>query len=322
MKKILINIFLLVEAAACILHCVLRGTSSNLLYDVFSFPFKQIAWLLGKMSLSGAIGNVIAWCLYGGICLVPIIIFILKLVKRKFRAEDSLLIVLSGTLFAVLYYMINIVEFVNLMVLPIETDMSVAILGAVAYSVLLGYIIIRVVRGFRRAETSRLKSYFNTILFVVNIILVYSIFGTGFNELLIKLDNLVATNVGYESELTITKAFIIGEYAVDTVLNLMIVGIIILVQSLIENLDMDKLTDDVARKAGMISKLCMLTIIVHVIIQMAYNILQIAFIGELHVINGVVSVPMMLVVVMMLIMVLAQFILDAKRVKEENDMFV
>lgn len=318
----LLNIFLLAETVVCILLCVIGGASSNLLYAILAFPFKQTGDVLRNLSLSGVLGNIVAVALYCIICLIPAIVLLVKLIRRRFKVEDILLGVLSGTLFAVMYYMVNMGEFIKRMVLPLERNILAAILGAIVYSVLFGYIVLKLTRRFRLARTERLKGYLNVLLFVVNVIIIYATFGSGLNSLMTELDNLEATNNGLGQELCVTKVFLWAKYFINMVINLMTVGIIASVQNLIGELDVKSLSDRVVTKAGRISVFCVVAIVTHIILNIVFNLSQLFAVQELYVINGLVNIPVMLVVFMMIFMVVAQFITDARRIKEENDMFI
>lgn len=56
--------------------------SGKVLKFVMSFPFKQLGKLLREMSLSGDVGNIAAWAIYIGICMIPIICLGV-IIKRK-----------------------------------------------------------------------------------------------------------------------------------------------------------------------------------------------------------------------------------------------
>lgn len=321
MKKWL-NIFLLAEALLCILICIVGEVSSNVLGDIVSVPFEQLGGVLRILSLSGALGNIVAWCLYIGICTTPIIIGIIKLIKRRFKMEDGLLFVLGGVLYVVMYYTINTSEFRGPEGILMDKEISVAVLGAAAYSVIIGYIMLVAVRKVRSSNTCSLRTYLNVILLVVNVILVYATFGSGLRGVLDSLANLVETNVGFEQELLTSKIFVWIGYMIDVVINVMLIGTIIAIQQFIEKFDMDNISEMTVARAGKISKFCAVTVVINVLLHITYNVLQIILVSELHVIKSTVSIPIIMVVAMLVFMVMAQFILDAKKIKDENDMFI
>ena len=64
MKERHLFTLLSVEAAACVLFCILQRSLSGLFSTLIAFPFEQIGAGLRVLSLSGAVGNVVAILLY------------------------------------------------------------------------------------------------------------------------------------------------------------------------------------------------------------------------------------------------------------------
>ena len=322
MKKY-INLLLIVEAIICALVCVLGGRDLNFTSELLAFPFKPVAIGLRELSFVGSIANVFAWVIFILVCSLPVLVLVVRIIKKKFAVEDSLLVVISLIMTPALYHMININTMISEMIVSVEDfRVTYCILGAMIYSVIAAYVIMKIVRKFAKANKKQLKSYFNNVLFIVNVIVILVSLGFSLNELLIKLPAGSVGMTEISENITITKVFMIMEYAMDVVINIMIVGIIILVQGLVEKIDLDSISDEVVKRAKVISKCCVGTIVIHGILNILYNGLQLVFVKKLLEIKGVVSVPIVMVLVMLIIMLFTQFILDAKSIKEENDMFI
>lgn len=71
MKERHLFTLLSVEAAACVLFCILQRSLSGLFSTLIAFPFEQIGAGLRVLSLSGAVGNVVAIILYILLGLIP-----------------------------------------------------------------------------------------------------------------------------------------------------------------------------------------------------------------------------------------------------------
>ena len=71
MKERHLFTLLSVEAAACALFCILQRSLSGLFSTLIAFPFEQIGAGLRVLSLSGAVGNVVAIILYMLLGLIP-----------------------------------------------------------------------------------------------------------------------------------------------------------------------------------------------------------------------------------------------------------
>lgn len=321
MKK-KINYLLIVEAVICILICIFGGKSLDFSLKLLAFPFETIAIGLRNLSFLGGIGNIFAWILFIVICGVPIIILMIKFVKKKFVIEDILLLVIGLIMLAAIYYMININTLASEMVIPVGVEGLPGVLGGVIYSVIAGYLIIKVVRRFAKADSEQLKRYFNNVLFGVNVVIIAVCFGISLNELLLKLDVYVNNNYGINENLMITKFFIVMEYVKDVIISMLVVGIVLLVQGLIEKLNIDNISDEVIKRAQVISKCCVWTIVIHTILSILYNVLQLIFIKKIYVVSSIVSIPVVIILFMLVIMIFTQLILKTKSIKEENDMFI
>lgn len=91
----------LITAAALVLAFAPRVGGG--LFGLLALPFVALGWVLRYLSLSGSVGNGFALVLYGLICAVPLVFWW----RSRRRSEDWLLVLLSGVLAVVLYYMIN-----------------------------------------------------------------------------------------------------------------------------------------------------------------------------------------------------------------------
>lgn len=320
MKKY-INLILVFEVIACILLCAFSDTL-NVEISILAFPFKQIGNVLRALSIVGAFGNIAAWILYLVICMCPLALLAIKVIKRRFKLEDILLGVLSGVLFPIIYFLINSKSYLADMVIPVEVDSLAFVWGAMIYSVIVGYVVIKAIRKFKAAGKEKLKGYLSVLLFATNVVLVYTIFGRGLSEVIEKWNQLQLMEYNVDVDVLTTKVFLIFKYAIDVILNVMVIGIIVIVQNGIGAIDIDNLTDSTVKRVRGISKLCFITIVCHIVLYLIYNMLQFAFMKQLYSIEGVVSVPLMMIIVMMIFMVIVEYMIDIKRIKDENDMFI
>ena len=99
MKERHLFTLLSVEAAACVLFCILQRSLSGLFSTLIAFPFEQIGAGLRVLSLSGAVGNVIAIILYMLLGLIPAGIWVFLHWRKKSEPLDFMLLVISALLF-------------------------------------------------------------------------------------------------------------------------------------------------------------------------------------------------------------------------------
>ncbi len=321
MRKIS-NLLLVLEAIICIILSVLLRSQGDTVMNIVSFPFKQIGKFVRELSLQGGVFNVLAWTLYIGICVIPIIVMLVLIIKRKFAIEDTLLTVLSVTMFVAMYNIINNKYIMESIIVDLDKDFVISLLGILIYSVIGGYLIIKVTKVFRKANSNKAKTFLNCILTFINMLLIYSTFYQGLSELLNKYDNLVEMEELMEYEVLISKVFVVGEFSFRVILELILVAIIIYIQNIVHRLDISNLTDDVSEKIKKVSCCCELLIIARAIFYIVFNILQFIFINKLCYINEIITLPIYELLLMLVFVVFAKFITDVKSVKEENDMFV
>ena len=153
-KSKLFKIALAVEAVLCVLLTALKTPVGDAFVSAMAFPFEQIGLGLRALSLSGAVGNVFAFLLYIAICLLPVGALLLIKRKRNMLPEDGLLLVLSITLFFIIYWMINPGNMAGLFH---GIPAGKAVLGGTVYSILIAYFILRILRLFRTSEVDRLQ---------------------------------------------------------------------------------------------------------------------------------------------------------------------
>ena len=107
MKKKTLYVYLIATALLCIIFWISKNSFSTIFTSALAFPFEQIAALLRALSISGSFLNALALLLYAGICLIPVWFMLWLKTRKKLYAEDWLLVLLSGLLFAVIYLMVN-----------------------------------------------------------------------------------------------------------------------------------------------------------------------------------------------------------------------
>ena len=191
MKEKHLLTLLSIEAAACVLFCILQRSVSGFFSTIVAFPFEQLGVGLRALSLSGGAGNAAAILFYVLLSLIPAGIWLILKKKQKTMPIDFTLFLLSVLLFVVLYYMIN----PGLMGFAVPGTGKWS-LGSTFYSVLLGYLLIRALLKYRNAGAKKLQEGLWLLLGAVNIVLVYGIFGQELGSLLLNLETVQKGNTG------------------------------------------------------------------------------------------------------------------------------
>lgn len=320
MKHRLFPILLAAEAAILVVLALMGRLSGGLssIAAIMAFPFEQIGTGLRALSLSGALGNVISIIVYIAVCLSPLLL-LLAPKHRRIQAADALLIPLCAGLFYVIYHMINpglLAENLPNM----DFLINKALLGAIIYSILLAYAVIRLLKMFFMSSAGKSYQHLTALLFLFNVIFVYLVFGAGVSELIESFKALPSVNAG--SELALNYVFSAFKFIVGYLpyaLNIMVVfeGI-----KLVRELNADRFSEEAVARARRLSKFCAAALTATVLLNAAFNILQYLFAGMLYDINGFVYFPLFSIAFVLLALLLSRLIAENKALKEDNDSII
>ncbi|MDR0952306.1 MAG: hypothetical protein LBM18_05225 [Oscillospiraceae bacterium] len=314
--------FLILEAAVCVALCFVKASLSGAFTAVFAFPFEQIGLALRAISLSGALGNAAALALYILISLLPAGALLLLRKRRRLYVEDWLLAVLSAFLFAALYLMVNPVLIPQTFGKTASGALGKAILGGTAYSIIIGYLILRALRLFKAGTAQKLGRYLAIMLGVLNVLLVYMAFGGQFAALLDSIAALRAGNVGTEDTLGPSYVFLALQYAVNALPYVLDVFVVFAAMKLLREFRRERYSEESVAAAERLSRFCVITLTATTLTNIGFNLLQLLFAGSLRMVNGSVQVPVFSILFVLAALLLTRFFIDGKALKDENDSFI
>ncbi len=320
MKKKRFLIVLGIEAALCLAWRLAEpgGTAAA---GLFSFPFEQVGRGLRELSLSGAAGNVLAIVLYLGICLIPAAALAVMSARRKLHPEDGLLAVLSVLLFYVLYLMIN----PGLLGKTLGNNVASLgvgkmMLGVVVYSVLAGYLTLRVLRRAHTAEVKLLQKYLRGVLYLLGAGFVWAVFGGCLGELQASLKNLADGNTAGGTG--VSMVFLVLRFLVDALPYLLDTMIVVTGLDTLAALEADRYGETAAALARKLSGQCGFALAAAVLSNVIFNLLQLAAAGELLVIDGTVELPVFSILFVLVVLFLTRLLAENRKLKTDNDLFV
>ncbi len=322
MKHKTLCLILGLEAIICIVLAFLGSALPFAYTSIMAFPFEQLGQLLRHLSLSGGIDNVISIILYIALGLIPLLVLLLLYRRKRLHAEDSLLAVLSAQHFIILYLMINPGLLPTHLGAYSGMGFGSALLGNIYYSVLVGYVVLRMLRSFSAADTGRTQKYLSRLLCAVNILFVYLAFGAHFNGLLSSFEALRAGNTGSLRELGATGFFLVLQYVVNALPYILDVIVLLGAMTLLLELGNDRYSEQSVQAAERLARLCRRTLVIIVLSNVAFNLLQLAFVKSLAVVNSSVQIPILSITLVLAALLLAQYIRENKRLKDDNDMFI
>lgn len=294
---------------------------SELYSFIITFPFEQLGLGLRILSLSGPAGNIAAIIIYILICLVPCLLFFRLKKSRKLLKTDHFLLAISILLFAVIYYMINPGLFrANV------PGTGKILLVSTFYSVFFGYIILRILEKCRTTDTKHLQAWLKPLLAVIIFLCLYVILAECIQNLSVSVQYLHEAddleNSLVNTGLTVTYVFLALQCIINILPYALAVFILITVIRSLNALIFDRYSDASVAAADKLVSLCTRSLVTTVLSNMLFNILQLLFHQELLQINMVVSVPVFSIAFVLTVSLMAGYIRENQKLKQDNDLFI
>ena len=288
------------------------------LYSVLiTFPFEQLGLGLRKLSLSGTSGNIAAIIIYVLICLLPCLLFFRLKRSGKLLKTDFFLPVLTVLLFAVIYYMINPGLFHA--GLPGTGKM---LLGCTCYSVIFGYIVLRLLETYSLSDTRRLHVWLRTLLTVVIFLFFYAILAEFFFSFTISILNLRKVNSYSSTDMTMTYIFLVLQCITNALPYILAVFILF---SSIRSLNalLHNVYSDASEAAiEKLTSLCTKSLVIAVLSSIGFNILQLIFHKILLQIKMIISIPVFSIAFVLAVLLTANYVRENQKLKQDNDLFI
>lgn len=293
-------------------------------FTIFTFPFEQIGWALRQLSLSGGVGNLFAIILYVFIGLIPCIAWLVLKKQGKGCKVDYFLFPISGFLLFVLYYMIN----PGLFTIDAAGG-GKGLLGGTFYSVLVGYLVLRILKKTSGAGMQSLQKGLRILLYVVMLLFAYIVIV----EFAISLPNAIQTvqegnsvsDAIWEYEgvnLTMTYIFLVLQSIVNALPYVLDMFLLFLGIKAIEELLADAYSEKAVEMIKKIGGYCKKTLAVVVVTGAVFNILQILFANQLHQISITTTIPVFSILFVTVILIVARVIEENQKLKMDNDLFI
>lgn len=295
-KKYLL--LLLLEAVGVIGITKGMGVKTEGVFDLLSFPLEKSADFLGSLSLSGAFGNAIAVVLYALICLIPVFVLLFRISRKTFVKTDSILVLMSAVLFAVIYLLIN------------PSEMGAHGMGEEAsmvafsfWSLLVGYLVLKFAEILKNTEGKRTEKLLSVVLKIIGAVFMFALCTSEFTK----------------AEVGIVTVFSALNSVLPAILGIRTVFFAL---DLLTEFSLDRYSENTVREAEKLSRFCILALELTVGISALLSVLQLRFINELSSVNFSVDIPLVSIGFILLLLMLSGFIKESKALKEDNDSFI
>ncbi len=201
-------------------------------------------------------------------------------------------------------------------------EVNKSLLGVTIYSIIIGYLVLRGLQTFNSTEAKSILKFLKILMSIICIVLIYAIFGSGFSGLQSSMKQLAADNTGIGQGLFLSKVFLVLQNLVSILPFILEIIIAFSGFELIDALDKEPYSDDVVISARKTVKVCQNSVVAIMLTQIAVNILQFALGSQVRSSHYTLSVPLMSVVLVLAVMLLASYFEQAKRLKEDNELFI
>lgn len=303
----------------------------SVIYYAAYMPVEAVAYLLRWLSFSSEAGNIAAWILYTVICLSPAAFALRKKFLKRWnisfhqeqKGEDSpiqltdvILIALSVYLLFMVYCFINPGTLSKLMtqiqgpdlidVLPVLKS----ILVAVAYSLIIGFAVLKVAGGI---ENKNVWKQTERIIIICTMVYVVMFCFTVPLNLMQKSGNL-------SSDLGMTIIFI--KSILKLLPALCFVGIMQSGVMLIHCLKENKYGQEAVEIAGLLAERSRKTVIVSVTCNIIQNVIQLIFWGDILHADILVDIPFLPLILAFAGLLIAEYLKESTLIYDDNQMII
>lgn len=279
--------------------------------DTLALPFTLAADGLRALSLSGGAGNAAAIVLYAVLCLSPLL-----LVRR--RKEDALLFLCSGTMFYVMYVLIN----PGLMPGVIRNEVGELICAGTVYSILICWGVLRLLKAGDDLGVEGTYQALRMFLLICAVQLAMLGIIGGFNNLMQDIAEIRSGNTMPGQNLTLTYGFAALEYAAYALEYVLDAVVMWLAAELLKELEAAPYSEACAAAGDRLARGCRRSLCVITVSATVLNLGQLVCASWLHHISGSVRIPVFSLALVFATLALTQLLNQGKELKDENDMFV
>ena len=305
------NLLLLTAALSLVLGFV-PGAGSGVM-GALALPFVAAGWCLRTLSLSGGVGNVISIILYALICAVPLFFWW----RSRRRTEGALLVLLSGVLAVVLYYMVN----PNLRQGIMQNEVGDAVYAGAVWSTLVTWGVLKLLYTGAWDREKNVYRALRIFLLLCAASCLVDCFGTGTARIVhnLRLRQAVNGSLDYTG---LDMAFLMLTYLAAAVEKGLCAWVLYRGVGLLRELEEDPFGAGCVAAAERVSGSCRDCLTVMSLTALALNIAQILLAPLLRNIAVSVSIPVLGMAVCFALLTVSKLLVRGKELKDDNDLFV
>lgn len=322
MKRKSFIVFLCIEFTALVGLSALTSKYPQIFSSLIAFPFEQIGRGLRFLSLSGRIGNGLALSIWIGLSALPLIPAMRNWDLKGHKLENFALCLLSVVLFTGL---LNIANPGALFASPFDIDHRIlyAVNAIIIWSVVILYVILRLIRLYQSAGLNELLRYAKSLLYILCILFVGVISISCGQKLAAILGSI---NHPMDVAMTIEKNPINAVMAAISFIAALLPYLldVIITFSSIALLDMliQKRTAGLMDAVKHLSHQCCICLGLTPVSVIILNFLQLLLSHWLTDISINAQIPLMSIAFVLAIFLICQLISENLRLQADNDLFI
>lgn len=312
-RKTLIRVLIaegILLAALSLLTLMIPTLFSSLL----SFPLEQIALGMRSLSLTGTVGNGVAMLLIALSALIPLFFALRYPGGRETLAERIALFVLALILPVALYGILNPGMFYGKIPGGIESyERALRVfLSTSVWTVLILFVVLRLIRLFRNGNREQLFRYLRNILCALCINFTA--------QLVINLFVSILTPAGTEMS---TAGFIHGLLSLIAVIVPLVLDILVALRmlALLETAATEE-QEGLTEAAGKLSRLSCITLAVTSGLTALLYIAQVLLLPQLSNVSTEVNLPVTDLFFVLVILLLSRLLIENKQLRDDNSLFI
>lgn len=324
------------------------GTGSMVdTWSLMAFPYAQIGAVLRYLSLSGGVGNVLAWILYIMISLIPAGIWLMQGRRRLmgkteekadgctvekadglgkaagFGKKGWFLPVFSLLLFVLLYLAVNPAFLFRLTGTSAAQTTSSVLLASCALlmdSLLVLYLVVRLLQSWKTMEHRSLMRNLRYFFYLFGFVMVLLIFGKGPVDFMSALQNVQAGNTGDVGGATCFLLILktLAAYLPEAVQLILSVLAVCLLKAMEEDIYGEK----TVHSAALLARFCSISLAAVLGFQVCLNGLNLLFLSESRDSAFAVGIPLGYIGFSLILILFAGNLSSGRELKQDYDLFI
>lgn len=303
---------LLVAAAILALVLAFVPEVGNSFFGYLALPFTAAGWLLRTLSLSGGVGNAVSLVLYALCCAVPLVFWW----RSRRRPEDWLLVLLSGVLAVVLYFMVN----PDLRHSMMRGAVGDAVYAACVWSTLMTWGVLKLLYADEWGLERNIYKVLRLFLLLCAVGCLIDCFGAGTAQLVQHLKLNPEVWPGYHKELTVL--FVALGYLVAAVEKGLSALVLFRGTVLLRELERDPFGAGCVEAANGVSRICRDALTIICLTSLLMNAAQLLLSPLLQNVSVAVTIPVVGLAVSFCMFAVTKLLVRGKELRDDNELFV